>query len=213
MVGTAPRVQDTFEPVVVVDAATYARAGGVAEPDTVWVVGPGAASALRAQVSQSDEVELYSDALDARSGAPLVRGLVRLAVAASLLLLLFAILGVVMAAASEADPRASSLGRLRALGLRDRQLRGVLGGELLAPVLVGALAGLALGLSAAVAMFGQLSLESVTGQASTPSVSVPPWVLLGPVALIVAVVILTQVEWTRFRRVALGQLLRGGPPR
>ncbi len=213
VVGTAPRVQDTFEPVVVVDAATYARAGGVAEPDTVWVVGPGAASALRAQVRSSDEVVLYSDALAARRGAPLVKGLVRLAVAASLLLLLFAILGVVMAAASEADPRASSLGRLRALGLRDRQLRGVLGGELLAPVLVGALAGLVLGLSAAVVMFGQLPLDSVTGQASAPSVSVPPWVLLGPVSLIVAVVILTQVEWHRLRRVELGQLLRGGPPR
>ena len=156
---------------------------------------------------------LYSDALAARRGAPLVKGLVRLAVAASLLLLLFAILGVVMAAASEADPRAISLGRLRALGLRDRQLRAVLGGELLAPVLIGALAGLALGLSAAVAMFGQLSLDSVTGQASAPAVSVPPWVLLGPVSLIVAVVVLTQVEWIRLRRVALGQLLRGGPPR
>ncbi len=213
VVGTAPRVRDTFEPVVVVDAATYARAGGVAEPDTVWVVGPGAAAALRAQVRQSDEVELYSDALAGRRDAPLVKGLVRLAVAASLLLLLFAILGVVMAAASEADPRAASLGRLRALGLRDRELRSVLGGELLAPVLIGALAGLALGLSAAVAMLGQLSLDSVTGQASTPAVTVSPWVLLGPVSLIVAVVVLTQVEWIRLRRVALGQLLRGGPPR
>ena len=210
VVGTAPRVEDSFEPVVVVDAATYARAGGAVEPDTVWVVGPDAASALRAQVGKSDDVVVYADALAARRGAPLVSGLVRLAVAASLLLVLFAILGVVMAAASEADSRAASLGRLRALGLRDRQLRRLLAGELLAPVLIGALAGLVLGLTAALTMFGHLSLESVTGQTSAPSVSVSPWVLLGPVALIVAVLVLTQLEWVRLRRVALGQLLRGG---
>lgn len=213
VVGTAPRVQDTFEPVVVVDAATYARAGGVAEPDTVWVVGPGAAAALRAEVRPADEVVTYADALSARRGAPLVTGLVRLALAASALLLLFAILGLLMAAASEADPRAMSLGRLRALGFRDRQLRAVLGGELLVPVLLEVLAGLALGLGAAVAMFGHLSLESVTGQAGAPAVSLSPWVLLGPVSLILAVVVLTLVEWSRLRRVALGQLLRGGPPR
>ncbi|MEP9365231.1 ABC transporter permease [Nocardioides sp. CN2-186] len=213
VVGRAPQVQDTFEPVVVVDATAYARAGGLAEPDTVWAVGPGAASALQAQVRQSDEVVTYADELDARRDAPVVTGLVRLAVAASLLLLLFALLGVVMAAASEADSRAASLGRLRALGTRDRQLRRVLGGELLAPVLIEALAGLALGLSAAVAMFGQLSLESVTGQVSAPSVSIPWWVLVGPVALVAAAVVLTQVEWVRLRGIALGQLLRGGSPR
>jgi putative ABC transport system permease protein len=213
VVGTAPRVQDTFEPVVVVDAATFARAGGAGEPDTVWVVGPGAASALRAQVGPSDEVVLYSEVLAARRGAPLVTGLVRLGVAASLLLLLFAILGVVLAAASEADPRAISLGRLRALGLRERQLRGVLAGELLAPVLIGAFTGLVLGLGAALTMLGQLSLESVTGQAGAPSVSVPAWVVLGPVALVVAVLVRTQLEWMRLRRIALGQLLRGGLPR
>ncbi|GAA4719189.1 FtsX-like permease family protein [Nocardioides conyzicola] len=210
VVGTAPRVRDTVEPVVVVDAATYARAGGVAEPDTVWAVGPGAASALRAQAGPGDAVVVYADELAARRAAPLVKVLVGLALGASALLLLFALLGVVMMAASEAGPRASSLGRLRALGLRDRQLRSVLGGELAAPVLVGALAGLALGLGAAVVMFGQLSLESVTGQASAPSVSVPVWVLVGPACLVGAVVVLTSVEWTRLRRVALGQLLRGG---
>jgi putative ABC transport system permease protein len=138
---------------------------------------------------------------------------VQLAVAASALLLLFAILGVVLAAASEADPRATSLGRLRALGLRDRELRGVLAGELLAPALIGALAGLVLGLGAALTMFGQLSLASVTGQASAPPVSVPAWVLLGPVSLVVAVLVRSQLEWMRLRRIALGQLLRGGLPR
>ena len=165
------------------------------------------------QAGPTDEVVLYSDALAARRGAPLVNGLDRLTVAASMLLLLFAILGVLMAAAAEADPRASSLGRLRALGLRDRQLRGVLAGELLGPVLIGALAGLALGLGAALTMFGQLSLDTVTGQASAPPISIPLWVLVGPVSLVVAVLVLTQVEWSRLRRVALGQLLRGGPPR
>nr|WP_246415982.1 ABC transporter permease [Nocardioides luti] len=130
-----------------------------------------------------------------------------------MLLLLFAVLGVALAAAGEADSRAVSLGRLRALGLRDHQLRRLLAGELLAPVLIGAVAGVVLGLGAALVMFGQLSLERVTGQTGAPAISIPPWALGGPVVLVLAVLVLAQLEWHRLRRVALGQLLRGGSPR
>ena len=64
---------------------------------------------------------LYADVLAARRAAPLADGLVRLAVASSALLLLFAVLGVAMSAAAKTVPRGASLGRLRSLGLRDGQ--------------------------------------------------------------------------------------------
>ncbi|WP_036508708.1 FtsX-like permease family protein [Nocardioides sp. URHA0020] len=212
VVGTAPRVQDTVDPVLVVDARTYARAGGVTTPNTIWAVGPGAAAAVRASAGPAGEVLLYSDAVAARRDAPLASGLVRLALASSTLLLLFAVLGVAMGASAEAVARGVSLGRLRSLGLRDDQLWRVLAGELVAPVLVGGLGGLLLGAGAAWAMFGHLSLERITGQVSPPDVSVPWWALLSGVVLVAAVLVLAHVEWTRLRRVSLGALLRGGRP-
>ena len=174
---------------------------------------PRCRQAARAAVGHGGTLVLYTDALAARRHAALAAGLVRLAAASSALLLLFAVLAVMMAAASEAGPRTESLGRLRALGLRERQLWGVLAGELTAPVLVGALTGLVLGLTAALAMFGQMSLERITGQVSPPDISVPPWILLTTIALLCTALVITLLEWRRLRRVVLGQLLRGGLPR
>ena len=105
------------------------------------------------------------------------------------------------------------MGRLRSLGLRDGQLWGLLAGELLLPVLTALLAGLVLGLSAASAMFGQLSLERITGQVGPPDISVSPWTLLGAAVLVATVLVLTHLEWSRLRRVALGELLRAGSSR
>jgi putative ABC transport system permease protein len=213
VVGTAPRVQGAVGPVVVVDVDSYAHAGGVATPNTLWAVGPGAAAAVRSAVGRSGDVVLYSDVLGARRTAPLAAGLMRLSVTSSLLLLLFAVLAVAMAAAGEADPRAAAVGRLRSLGLRDRELWGVVAGEVMAPAVVGVLAGLVLGLGAAVTAFDHLSLERITGQVGPPDVSVPPWAALSGAVLVVTGLVLTHLEWLRLRRVALGQLLRGGLPR
>ncbi len=213
VVGTAPRVQDSVDPVVVVDAVEYARAGGLATPNTVWAVGPGAAAALREAVGRAGTTVDSADVLTARRTAPLAAGLVDLAGASAVLLLLLAVLGVAMGAAREAEPRAESMGRLRSLGLRDRQLWGLLAGELMAPVLVGAVAGLLLGLSAARTMFGRLSLERITNQVAPPSLSIPSWALLSGPVLVLTVLVLTHVEWTRLRRVVLAELLRGGAPR
>jgi putative ABC transport system permease protein len=158
-------------------------------------------------------VVLYADALAARRDAPLAAGLVRLGVASTGLLLLFAVLAVAMGAASEADPRGEALGRLRSLGLRDGQLWRLVAGELMAPVLIGTLAGLVLGLGAAVSMFGRLSLERITDQSGPPDIDASPWALLGGAVLIGTVLVLTHLEWARLRRVPLGELLRGVPPR
>lgn len=208
VVGTAPSVGLSADPVVVVDTGAFAAAGALAQPDTVWAVGPGAASAVETAAGGTGSVTRYDDELDARRDAPLPSALVGLAVAASLMLLLFAVLAVVLAAATEAPGRAESLGRLRALGLRDRDLRRILVGELLTPVVVAALAGLALGIGSAHAMFGSLSLERITGQTTPPEIVVPGWITLVVVALVLTVLVVASVEWRRLHRRVLAQLLR-----
>ena len=157
-------------------------------------------------------VELYADTLDARRGAALSVALVRLALATAALLLLFVVLAIVLSAAAEAEPRGEALGRLRSLGMRDRQMWNLLAGELSAPVVVGAVAGLLLGVGAAVTMFGRLALERITGQESPPTVSVTPWIFAGVAFLLIPLVVITHLEWRRLRTMDLGALLRGGPP-
>jgi putative ABC transport system permease protein len=213
VVGVAPRVDASVDPVVVVDAATFAASGAISDSNTVWAVGPGAAAALRSASDGSGRVDLYTEVRDARRDAPLASGLVHLAVASSVLLLLFALLGVVLGAAAEAPPRATSLGRLRSLGLRRTELWRVLAGELMVPVVVGAVAGLLLGLGSSLAMFGSMSLELVTGQTSPPRPALPWWTLVVVAVLVVAVLAITQVESGRLRRASLAQLLRRGDSR
>jgi putative ABC transport system permease protein len=150
----------------------------------------------------------YADRLDARRAAPLPSALVRLAVASSALLLVFAVLGVVLAAAAESRTRDESLGRLRSLGLPDRDLRRVLAGEVTTPVVVAALTGLVLGASGALATFGSLSLEQVTGQQGTPDLVVPWWAALSGVVLVAGALLVAAGQWRRLRRRPLAELLR-----
>jgi len=213
VVGAAPRVDASADPVVVVDAAAFAESGAVAQPDTVWAVGPGAAAAVRAVTGPTDAVELLDDVLSARRDAPLASGLVHLSIAFSALLLLLAVLGVVLGAAAEAPRRAESLGRLRSLGVSHTDLRRVLAGELLVPVVVGSVAGLVLGVGGALTMLGPLALEQVTGQTTAPQLVVPWWTVLAVVVLVLVVLATTQVESSRLRRIALAELLRSGDRR
>ena len=215
VVGEAPRVDAATDPVVVVDAAAFAAAGALADPDTVWAVGPGASEALRAAAEEdpADTVLTFDEALSRLRDAPLPAALVHLAVAASLLLVLLAGLGVVLGAALDAPARATALGRLRSLGLADRELRRVLVGELLAPVLASVLTGLVVGIATAWATFGSLGLEEVTGQSETPQVVVPLWTWLAIVALPVAALLVAARQSRRLRSTNLAQLLRTGDSR
>jgi putative ABC transport system permease protein len=213
VVGVAPRVDDSSGPVVVVDAAAFAATRAVAEPGTVWAVGPGAAAALHAVAGTTGSVDTLANVLDKRRSAPLASALVHLALASSLLLILFAMLGVALAAAAEAPPRAESLGRLRSLGLGRFDVRRVLLSELMAPVLISSLAGLVLGVGAALTMFGPLSLELVTGQSSAPDLVVPWWTVLTVVVLVVTVLVIARIEAARVARTPLAVLLRGGDRR
>ena len=208
VVGTGPRVDASVDPVVVVDAAAFVAAGASADPDTVWAVGAGAATALESVADSSGSVITYAEVLDARRDAPLPSALVRLAVACSVLLLLFALLAVVLSGASEAPRRRQSLGRLRSLGVGDRPLGRVLAGELGAPVAIAVLVGLLLGAGCALTMTGSLSLERVTGQTESPEVVLPWWPLLAGAVLLAGVMAVAWVERRRLRRVVLAQLLR-----
>lgn len=213
VVGEAPQVGAAPDPVVVVDSAAFARSGAVANPNTLWAVGPGAAAAVRDVAGPTATVSTYDDALAARRDAPLASGLVLLALCGSGLLLLFAVLGVVLAAAAERPSRRTALGRLRSLGLSDRDLRRVLVAELLAPVALGAVAGVALGLAATPATFGALALERVTGESTAPALVVPWWPLLAPVALCLTVLVVARAESARLRSTSLAELLRAGDSR
>jgi putative ABC transport system permease protein len=89
-----------------------------------------------------------------------------------------------------------------------RRIRWVAAGELLPPVAVGALVGLALGVLLAHASLGLLALRLLTGQATAP-VPVVPWVAVLPVALLVtAIALVVEVESSRSGRQRLGQVLR-----
>ncbi|MBJ7358899.1 ABC transporter permease [Nocardioides sp.] len=214
VVGVAPRVDGSPDPVVLVDATAFTAAGAAAaDPDTVWAVGPGAASAVRAAAGPSATVTLYADELDARRDAPLASGLVTLAGAGSALLLLVAVLGVVLAAGVDRPSRTTALGRLRSLGLRDRDLWRVLVAELMTPVAISAVAGLVLGVGAAAATFGSLDLERVTGESGSPVLVLPWWPLPAAVVLCLAVLVVSGIESTRLRRASLAQLLRAGDGR
>jgi putative ABC transport system permease protein len=197
VVGTAPQVGTSTDPVVVVDAGAFTRAGALAQPDTVWAVGPSAGAALEAAAGDTGTVLRYADELDLRREAPLPAALVVLAV-----------LGVVLAAAAEAPPREESLGRLRSLGLPDADLRRVLAGEVAMPVALATVAGLVLGGVAALATFGSLSLDLVTGQQGSPALVVPWWTVLAAVVLVAAALVVAGAQWRRLRRRPLAELLR-----
>jgi putative ABC transport system permease protein len=215
VVGEAPRVGATTDPVVVVDAAAFAAAGAVADPDTIWAVGQGAPEAIRsaAEADPADTVETYDAVLGTLRDAPLPASLVHLALAASLLLMLLAGLGVLLGAAVDAPARATALGRLRSLGLADRELRRVLAGELLVPVLASVLTGLVVGVATAWATFGLLGLEEVTGQSETPQLVVPLWLGLAALALPLVALVLAARQSNRIRHTNLAQLLRSGDVR
>ena len=133
----------------------------------------------------------YAVVLEAteRPGAAgaLADGLRELAVVSAVVLLAFALLGVVLGAAATAPARGRTLARLRTLGLRPREARQVAVGELLPLALAGAAGGVAIGLALAYASIGLLDLRRLTGAAADPPLVLPP-VTVVPVALVVVAV-------------------------
>lgn len=209
VVGAAPAVGDGEPGVLFVDAAAFAAAGGVATPNTVWVVGPGTGAAVAAIPTGSGAVTLRTDVLNARRSAPLNAGLQQLSLAAAVVMLVLGALGVALGAAAGAPSRAETLARLATLGLRPRDSRRVAASEILTPVLFGALGGTGVGLLLALAALGPLGLRLLTGQAQDPSLVVP-WAPVACTTLIfvLAVAVVVGVESSRRRPERLGRALR-----
>jgi putative ABC transport system permease protein len=80
-------------------------------------------------------------------------------------------------------------------------------------VVLAATAGVLLGATAALATFGDLSLERVTGQDGPPTPVVPWWSVGSVAVLVVVVLLLGGLETARLRRTSLAALLRGGDRR
>jgi putative ABC transport system permease protein len=178
--------------------------------DSVWAVGPGAPEALDAVAARTPgtSVATYADELQRRRDAALPSAVGALAGVSCALLLVLGLLGVALAAAAEAPARATSIGRLRALGASDRDLRRTLLGELVTPVLVAAVTGLAVGIGCACTALGALSLESLTAAPGPPAPAVPWWTVLFVVLLAGCAVALALLDRRRARGTPLAELLR-----
>ncbi|MCF6379274.1 hypothetical protein L2K70_16810 [Nocardioides KLBMP 9356] len=211
VVGTAPDVDASTDPVLVVDASAFADAGAVALPNTLWLSGPGTdqvIDAVASRVTGVDAVVRRSEVVEARRAAPLTSALLALAVASSALLVLLGVLGIVLSVAAEAPERSRSLGRLRALGMADRDLRRVLLGELVAPVAGIALVGWSIGVACSYAVLGALSLDLLTGEAVAPRTVVPWWTVLAVPVVVAAALGHAVLEARRVRRRDLSRLVR-----
>lgn len=186
------------------------RAGqAVADPNTVWVVGPGATPAARtATAGSGDPVLTRAQWIADRRSDPLVAGLLALVGLVAAACAGLAVLVVVLGAAASAPGRGRSLATARVLGLRRRAAARVAGGELAPPSLVAALGGTVMGVLLAGAIVAPLALRLVTGQSTDPGVVVPWWVLVPLVLLAATVLVVVGVESVARRRETLGEVLR-----
>ncbi|WP_454048619.1 FtsX-like permease family protein [Cellulomonas sp. Marseille-Q8402] len=192
--------------VVAVDVEELGGADAV-PPTTVWLVGPGAADAVRAAPpgGEADVVDRATVLAGLRADV-LPRALVGAAVASVALLLALVVLAVLVTAATGGPARRRALDVLRTVGLTDREARWVAAGEVLPGALLATAAGAALGCAVALVVLGPLGLAGDAGAGTAlvawPAVALP--VLAG--ALAGAAVL--QVEHARRRTHRLGQVLR-----
>jgi putative ABC transport system permease protein len=183
----------------------------LAAPNTIWVVGAGAARALTAAPDLvGAQTTDRDDWLGTRRADPLTHGLTLLLRVTGLVLLALAVLGVLLGAAAGARERRTTLAALRTLGLTSAQVRRITAGELLPPVLLAALGGAALGVLCAALAARPLALRRLTGQPAEPALA-PPWPLLLAVLVLPATVgVVVAVEALARRRQRVGTVLRIG---
>ena len=196
-------------PVVVVDVADL---GGwdAAPPTTAWLVGPGAADAVRAAPPAGDgAVTTRSAVLHDLRADVLPRALVGAAAGSVALLLAFVALAVLVAAAAGGPARRRALDTLRTVGLTDSEARRVAAGEVLPAALLATAAGAALGCAVAAVVLVPLGLGGA------PASGAPGPVAWGAAALpvlagVAAGAAVLRVEHARRRTHRLGEVLRTG---
>jgi len=197
-------------PLLVVDRQALAAAVGAAvDPDTLWVAGPGADTAVAtAELGPGAALVSRADWLAERRADPLTAGLDGLVSLSLAVLAALAVLVTVLGVASEAPGRGSGLAALRVLGLDRGRTWQVALGEVAPPVVLGAAAGLGVGLALVPAVSGALALRLVTGQVADPLVVVPGWVGASAALVLLTVLVAVAVESSARRRERLGQVLR-----
>ena len=211
-VGVIADLGGQDESTVVLDAAALgAVVGGEPVPDTLWLVGPGAAAAVAATPELAGaDVRDRQDWLADQRAAPLTRGVTQVAAGSAVVLLVLGVAGLLLGAAAGAPQRGRTLATLRTLGLTGAQARRISLGELLPPVLAASLAGTGLGIVVAGLVRTPLELRLLTGQAAAPDLVVPAWVAAGVLPLVLAVLAVVAVESSARRRERLGEVLRVG---
>lgn len=191
------------------DSPPFGTEQAVADPDTVWVVGPGAAIAARAAAAPSGAQVLdRGQWLADRRSDPLAGGLLALVALTAAVCAGLATVIVVLAAAASAPGRGRLLATARVLGMRKQDAARVAAGELLLTTLVAAVGGMLIGVLLAGAIVAPLGLGQVTGQSTDPGVVLPWWATMPVVLLAATVLVVVAVESSIRRRESLGEVLR-----
>jgi predicted lysophospholipase L1 biosynthesis ABC-type transport system permease subunit len=198
-------------------AAAVVAAGAEPPPDDFWLLSArqgdatAAAAALRADPAAGTGTTVPQAARDIRDD-PLQHGTRTALVLALALAPAFAVIGFTLHTAMSARSRRGEFALLRAIGVRRRQLAGLLWAEQLGLALLAVVVGSALGAFLAAVITPLVSVDA-DGSPIVPDLAVTvPWlkvaaVALGTALLIVAVVtVLARV----FARVDLVRVLRAG---
>ena len=127
------------------------------------------------------------------TASPLVAGLTTIALLAIGLSMLFSVLALLLALLMNAAARAALLARLRALGFARRQAIGLIGWELGPMVVLGAIAGAALGILIALLFLAVVDLSAFVGGDSPPVAALDPVLALGSVGVFVVVATLATL--------------------
>jgi len=209
VVGILPGGPEGYrnDPFIFADlSGVIARSSEALVPDTLLIMGPGAAAA-----APDGEVLVRTEWLADRQQQALVVGVQQSMLVAAGAVALLAVLALVAGVQSGSRARGRSLSLLRTLGLRAR-LGWWLALAELAPVVVASLVGgILAGIVIVLACTPSLGLTVLAGGLASPAPSIAPWVVLavaGGAVLLLALAVLTEV--VAHRRDRLSEVLRVG---
>ncbi|WP_022886184.1 ABC transporter permease [Glaciibacter superstes] len=179
-------------------------------PDTLLVMGPGAAAAVESLGVTEDDVILRTAWVDDQQGDALVAGVHRMMVLSVGAVSLLAIIALIASVLASAGARARSLSLLRTLGLRVRLGWWLAFAETAPMVLAALLGGILAGVGMVVILGPSLGLGTLAG-GRAPDPVVSPVVILSVIAGAVLVLLITMVvEVAGHRRDRLSEVLRVG---